>query len=358
MPLPRTNGLRGEYVRLYCPFEVNGKPSNPIEPPTITIGGNTAVVEHGSSSTSSTSEDSSPFFGGTYGPYQAAREANGLWYLDWLVPDDLPLGQWYDTWSYRWRSGAPVSVETFAFGVSDADPWTLWKGPAGVHLKSDAMRSYMTTLSRILLYEAQHIPVIWEQGIKVPNPKLRHFHYGLWNDDPRPLVKLNTRRIDDGWHADWNGNLLFDRTLDPEDVVHCFYTFRYFSDSELIEFLNFGLSMMNSVPPAAEYFSDIGGAPVSWRAPILAAAAFTALQRLIFGLEFQDRRIIFGEDPADWDRALNRFQTLYEGFKKDFETMSKNTKTLRWPGIAQIVQPEYTLPGGRSRWFRLLFKGS
>ena len=44
----------------------------------------------------------------------------------------------------------------------------------------------------------------------------------------------------------------------------------------------------------------------------------------------------------------------YEG---DWEKLVEQKKLGPYPSSKLIVTPEYTLPGGRSRWFRYLFKG-
>ena len=113
---------------------------------------------------------------------------------------------------------------------------------------------------------------------------------------------------------------------------------------------------MNSQPPASIYYSGLDTMPGEWNAPVILYAAITALKRLIFGLNFQEKMIIFGE-PDQARQAISTFQQLYQDYSTLWVETAKNAKTRKLYGMSQYVTPEYTLPGGRSRWFRYLFKG-
>lgn len=179
--------------------------------------------------------------------------------------------------------------------------------------------------------------------------------YKNWLKDPRPIVRVNARIIDDGWYLDYDGNIFFDSAMSPEDSVNIKYFFSYFRDEEILGFLRFGLQMMNSVPPASVIYGNINIMPSEWNAPVLLYAAILALRRLIFGISWQEKRIIYGR-PEDAEAAASRFQTMLSEYSTIWDETAKNAKTRKLPGVAQYVTPEYTLPGGRSRWFRYLFK--
>jgi hypothetical protein len=208
------------------------------------------------------------------------------------------------------------------------------------------------------MYDAQHLTVRWEQGQRNFNPKVITFAFGNWNQNPRPEIRLNNRLLESGWRPDGNGKIYFDRNLDPEDNVFCRYNMRYFSEEDILNFLNMGLYMMNTVPPVSENYRVVAQAPFTWRAPILAGARQIAMQRLVIGLGFQERRIVFSEDPQIAEQVVAGYRQEYQNAKEEFDKLAKNAKTLRIPGIAQIVQPEFTMPGGRARWFRLMMHGS
>jgi hypothetical protein len=294
----------------------------------------------------------------TYGPFVAEREATGLFYIDWLVPDDLPTGQWLDVWSFKFTIDRPEREEIFAFDVHPLDAKTEWKGIPKATESTSIMREYVELFNSAAMYDAQHLTVRWEQGQRNFNPKVITFAFGNWNQNPRPEIRLNNRLLESGWRPDGNGKIYFDRNLDPEDNVFCRYNMRYFSEEDILNFLNMGLYMMNTVPPVSENYRVVAQAPFTWRAPILAGARQIAMQRLVIGLGFQERRIVFSEDPQIAEQVVAGYRQEYQNAKEEFDKLAKNAKTLRIPGIAQIVQPEFTMPGGRARWFRLMMHGS
>jgi hypothetical protein len=48
---------------------------------------------------------------------------------------------------------------------------------------------------------------------------------------------------------------------------------------------------------------------------------------------------------------------IYDSYAEAWKS-AKEEKKNRLYSIAAIVQPEFTLPGGRSRYFRYLYKGT
>ena len=88
----------------------------------------------------------------------------------------------------------------------------------------------------------------------------------------------------------------------------------------------------------------------------IVVSAIKAIQRLVFGLNFQERALIFAEKPENVQAAINNFKALYADYNTLWIEVKKEVKTLKLPSIGQISVPEYTLPGGRSRWFRYLYK--
>jgi hypothetical protein len=184
--------------------------------------------------------------------------------------------------------------------------------------------------------------------------------YQNWNMEPRPVVRLNNRIVDDGWVVDYNGMIYFDGILTPEDSVNIRYNLAYFSEEELLAFLRLGLKMMNTVPPASVTYSSLVNMPAEWDAPVLLYAAMQALRRLIFGLNWQEKFIIFyrPDDPDATNSVIGHFKDLLQDYSSLWMEVKKDVKTRKLPPTMQYVTPEYTLPGGRSRWFRYLYKTS
>ena len=72
-------------------------------------------------------------------------------------------------------------------------------------------------------------------------------------------------------------------------------------------------------------------------------------------LNFQEPALVFGgTDKAQ--QAFSNFESLKQNYEKDWDKMVDNKKFGPYPSGFNVSTPEYTLPGGRSRWFRYLFK--
>ncbi len=91
---------------------------------------------------------------------------------------------------------------------------------------------------------------------------------------------------------------------------------------------------------------------------ILYGAAIDALRQLILCIQFQQPKEVFGGPDGAKD-AASTFETLKKNYEEMFYKLLEQKKNGPYTGLTKtIVTPEYTLPGGRSRWFRQLFSGS
>jgi len=500
----RTTAIQNEIVRLYCTFEWNGRLSNPASQPLVEIIDTDGVT--------------------VLDQVVAQNEHTGIYYADWYVPANLPVGNYYDRWTFQWSPTSSVTEQTMIFNVYSLESYINFISPSISHKVDDRVIQLMKDLSNDFIYEAMHIPIYWEQAMRVQqenqakrvkqyyyfvldkdsyeiDPGTVYFNngqkftvwqlvhpyysssssfestsssesignvtsssmssdsssidspssesstssissslssessisvgttsssssssapvtttttttpwvyqptlvcvgtgspsasgvltkisgigpttvnfvswtsktsrfstvyslaYNNWNKDPKPIARINNRIVDDGWWVDWNGRLYIDGLMAPEDSVNMFYNFAYFSDEEILSFLDLGLQIMNAQPPASIVYNSLVMMPGEWNAPVLLYAAITALKRLIFGLNFQEKMVIFmrPDSPENGaQQAIQTFQQLYGEYQTLWAETAKNAKTRKLYGMAQYVTPEYTLPGGRSRWFRYLYKG-
>lgn len=479
----RTTALQNEIVRLYCYFNRDGVLANPYGQPLVEIIDTDGVT--------------------VLDTVNASLENTGTFYADWYVPKNLPLGDYYDRWTYQWNSASGAEEQTMIFNVHTFDSYINFISRGVSTSVSNRASQLLMDLANDFIYEAQHIPVYFEQGHRLQQEnqakRVKSYYYFVldknsyeaeegavyfnngqrftvftslipevfssssstsnssesvgnsssssssisdestssssnsssssvdsssstsyaittttttttdysqqtiltvvgtgdplssgvlskvsgtgdstitftdvtkkgakfsttygfayknWQQDPKPLVFLNKRKVDDGWHVDYDGKIYWDSLMAPEDSVNINYQFAYFSKEELLSFLMLGLKAMNSVPPSSEVYTSLETAPGIWDYGIILWAAITALKRLIFGWSFQEKRIVYGR-PEEAQAALAVWQDLYKSYQEIWLQASKDVKTRKLPGMLINVTPEYTLPGGRSRWFRYLYK--
>jgi hypothetical protein len=331
----RTNAVQGEVVRLFRTFIYNGNfyPFQVGSEPVVEI-----VREDGHVLATITSE----------------VERIGLYYADWTVPVDLPIGRYYDRWTYAFVNQESKTEMTY-FDVNKSDTFMSFSANSVSMAVSDKMLSMIYALNNDFIYEVQHIPLYWEQLNRTEDSTKLNAAYRNWNPDPKPIVRVNGAMLVNGWIADYaGGNVFFATPPQETDDVLASYNFAYFSQADLVGFLTEGLRAMNAIPPASYTYANIQQIPRHWEYGILLVAAIHALRRIIMGLSFQEIAIIFGEDPERANAAYQKFQTLYQDYNTLWLEISKGIKkTLPMMGVN--VQPEFTLPGGRARWFRYLY---
>ena len=475
----RTTALQNEIVRLYFVFEADGQLANPGSQPLVEIldtDGATVLAT-----------------------VPAVVESIGIFYADWYVPATLPLGDYYDRWTFQFGTAGNVQERTNVFSVYGLDSYINFVSPAVASSITDRTAQLMIDLSNDFIYEAMHIPVYWEQGMRIQQEdqqkRVKDYYYfyissneffaeedavyfnngqrftivetiyydfsssssssrssesvgnnssssssldsssssssvssssssskdssssstssesqpvttttttqwsfqavltavgtgdpnssgtlakisGIgsnsisyssvqvkrsrfstkynlayknWNRDPRPVIRVNNTIQSDGWTTDWDGNIYFDGLLTPEDSVNVRYQFSYFSEEEILSFLRFGLQMMNSMPPASITYNNLSSMPYEWNAPVLLWAGITALRRLIFGLNWQEKMVIFTppERPEQGQSAMTNFQSLLSEYLNIWKEQAENAKTKKLPASAMYITPEYSLPGGR-----------
>jgi hypothetical protein len=497
----RTSAIQNEIVRLYFTFEYNGSLANPSGQPLVEIldADGVTILDN----------------------LNAQLESTGIFYVDWYVPADLPLGNYYDRWTYQWATPSGVTESVMTFSVHSLESYINFISPGTSHSVSERVVQLSMDLANEFIYECMHIPIYWEQGLRIQqeNQQKRiktyyyftldqdvynveknaiYFHnnqkytvfqdlhpiasssssnssssesidnvstsssssssnksissessssstnsssssyssssseslgnnstssssvlyptttttttewiykpilmmvgtgdplnsgtltkmsgtgpttinfvswqkkvsrfstiynvaYKNWNKEPRPLVRQNNRIIDDGWFTDYNGYVYMDGIFAPEDSINVSYNFAYFSKEEILSFLRIGLKVMNALPPVSTY-SSLDMMPREWDAIVLIFAAITALRRLIFGLNWQEKYVIFSRPDAldATNQVIQNLKDLLTGYVELWNELSKGAKK-KLPSIAQFVMPEYTLPGGRSRFFRYLYKSS
>jgi len=124
--------------------------------------------------------------------------------------------------------------------------------------------------------------------------------------------------------------------------------------------MTLALNELNNVPPGTS--KNLGSAPALWYPAILYGAAKNVYRRLIHDLSYQQPKLVYGysgnaDGSGTWKDAVDNFRFLKENYEKDFAETSKNAKRNVWPAIGVVVASEFTMPGGRSRWFRYMFKG-
>lgn len=221
--------------------------------------------------------------------------------------------------------------------------------------------SYLDTMvlaSRALLEsfigKTQAIAVYNETGRLDGNRQVAEFVFPRWNQTAGARVYVNGSRSELEYDVDYyKGRISFTNALSQYDNVTADYNFRWFTDGELDAFIQQAIQVFNSYTPHSYYL--LWDIPARFGATVIEQAAVFALRRLMMDLMFQEPAKVFGGmDRAE--KIFGQLETLKQNYEAELNKLYEQKKRGPYVGLTKtITVPEFTLPGGRSRWFRYLF---
>ncbi len=278
----------------------------------------------------------------------ADRVAKGQYAFGWAIPTDQTPGLYTLRVDYVVEEAGGPSDEFFTenFVVSETDVVVV--NPVLI-----AFRSFLETL----IGYTQRIPVFHEIG-RLNNARTKAtFSFPRWNQPAKIRVFINGELKDTGFNADYlKGEITFDNALSSVDEITTSYNFRWFADNELLSFLAESVEFFNQFPPQSAF--SLTSLPTRYSVTISEQAAVFCLRRLIMDLHFQEPAKVFGGmDRAD--KLMGTLDSLKNNYEEDLNKLYEQKKYQPYVGLTKTVTvPEFTLPGGRSRWFRYIFKGA
>jgi hypothetical protein len=278
--------------------------------------------------------------------------AFGKFVIAWDIDESADTGKYTleVDYTYETASGSGTASFTENFVVLDATA-------DYVSLRTTSWRSYL----EILLGTVQHIPVFHEPARLNRAKTVATLTFpggvksGPWNQQAGVKVWVNDEERESGFSVDYlKGQVFFDNALSDYDQVMVSYNFRWFKDAELDALIQQSINLFNNWPPHSSY--HIGNIPERYGIAVFWGAAVDAIRRWMMDVLFQEPTKIFGS-PERAQAIFGQMDTLKKNYEEWLEKILEQKKYGPYVGLTRtITVPEYTLPGGRSRWFRYLFK--
>jgi hypothetical protein len=272
----------------------------------------------------------------------------GFYVFEWFVPNDLQPGRYTVSWVYTVEEEGSDEIKLATQEIivaTDAEDTVLWSG---------RVLDMRKALERHI-YCAQNIPVYQEQAKLSGDNTTYRFTFPRWNQTSGIKIFRNGNIVSSDLTVNYfKGEVLFESNLTNYDVITANYNFRWFDDEALNQFLENGVNTLNSYPPMSPQFNLLN-VPDRWVPGVLYKAAADALRQLMLCLQFQEPQQVFGGSDAA-SKAFSNIESLKKNYEEDWKTAFENKKFGPYPKMGAAVIPSYTLPGGRSRWFRYLFK--
>jgi len=290
----------------------------------------------------------------------AAQDMNsireGYFVYDWDVPYEQPLGE-YSVISTATVDTLPITI-TDTLHIVQAETEEHQTGGEIPYVMNQRFADLIGGLF-YFIREAQEIPVVHERAKRLQaGGNVFKVTFGKWNQSALPEVRRNkVIMATNEYELNYDSLIEFNIPISDHDNIDVSYNFSWFDMSELAEFVRLAVEEINFTPPGSNYLP--GQTPPNWDPAVIYGSASHALRRLIFALAFQQPQLVYGLNALDRDgvnHSKDVFQSLLTSYSDLFLEQKKWVKRSSWPQGANIVVPEYTLPGGRSRWFRYLYK--
>ena len=137
---------------------------------------------------------------------------------------------------------------------------------------------------------------------------------------------------------------------EPIDRVNANYKFSCFTVQQTVSFMEMALSEFNSIYPISHY--NTTSTYTTAKAAMILGGSYYMYNHILSGFINQQFRVMFGED--EWKDLIDIAKTMKENTKEVFDKI-KESKQHTLVSPQGIVVPEFTLPGGRSRFFSFVF---
>lgn len=271
----------------------------------------------------------------------------GTFVVNWDIPADTTPGKY--TLSVEYVAETPSGPETNTY----TEDFVVIESGSYIDHRQIAFRAYLESL----IGYTQKCPVFHEPARLDKTRTLAALTFPRWNQVAGAKVFINGQPRETGFSVDYlKGQVLFDSALSVYDQVSVSYNFRWLTDEELDGFIANGFNIFNNWPPHTVY--NITNLPERFAVAVFYGAAIDAIRRWMMDVQFQEPAKIFGGlDMAT--KIFGQMDTLKKNYEEWLEKILEQKKYGPYVGLTKtITVPEYTLPGGRSRWFRYLFKGA
>ena len=275
------------------------------------------------------------------------KPTDGFYVYEWDIDEDQTNGDYNVSWEYTIDNVTYYEAQEVIV-AEDIDLVSSTYNPNMIATR-EALSYYISC--------AQHVPAYFEQAKPTFDRSTYRFTFPRWNQSTGVKIYRNNNLVEDGIEIDYfKGEVKFDTPLTQYDMVNADYNFRWFSDEELTRFLENALGDLNTYPPHTAYdFFGNTVVPDRFLPSVIRKAAADAIRKLMMCLQFQEPQQVFG-GAENAQKAFSNFETLKKNYEADWQKTAENKKLGPYPRTMIISTPEYTLPGGRSRWFRYLFK--
>lgn len=268
----------------------------------------------------------------------------GFYFYQWYIDDDLDAGTYTVVWTYEIDDVEYSKMEEVIV-INDGVTTAIY---------DDRMRVMRDSL-RHLLCCATKVPIYNEQAKPSSDCRTFYFTKANWNQAPSQtrIYRNGHTILTSGMTIDYEaGKVTLDEELSQAEWISADYNYSWFTDEQLTDYINGAIQIYNHSTPFSAY--DYRTLPEYAIRGVLYKAATDAIRELLMCLMMPEPQQLFGGYERS-SQISSQLETLKKNYEGDWKWVFEQKKYGPYPAIRIITVPSYTLPGGRSRWFRYLF---
>jgi hypothetical protein len=140
------------------------------------------------------------------------------------------------------------------------------------------------------------------------------------------------------------------------DIIYASYYVRMFTGAEINNAAYMALQAINMQPGTNKY-NSLGSSPPYYDPAVVSGACYYLLRGLMIRLGQRETRLLIQDPDSGAYNIIDSLKDTMKSYKDDFDGYLKVIPKAQYPKTVSIVTPEYMMPGGRSRFFRMIWKG-
>lgn len=182
---------------------------------------------------------------------------------------------------------------------------------------------------------------VWDERARVRSTTLAELAYENLDATVTPEVIRNRVAITSGFTVNnAAGSLTFSSVIDTSDDILVSYTFKYFTDDDLNDFLDMALTRINNVRPVTAFDFDDNDAPTNWFTMIIEMAYAFALETMLKDLITWKAALIF-RNP---EQVANLIQAIVNRIWTTWMQSRKQMKGRQFINVKAVASGRWRLP--------------
>lgn len=145
-------------------------------------------------------------------------------------------------------------------------------------------------------------------------------------------------------------------SIQEYDTILVTYYVKMFTNAQINNALYLALQAINA-QPGLNKIQKVQSVPFWYDQTLVSGATYYLLRQLLIGLNQRERRLLVQDPKQGSFDAVANIKDTAKMYQEEFTELLKKLPLAKRPIMGTISVPEFAMPGGRSRYFRYMWKG-